>query len=212
MRTWLTRRRFIVDWKLQGSLVLHGLFYGGFVLVALAIGIFLPLIWNIGRYADQQQEELSIVMLYMHERFLGIVAACAVVVVFSAVRSSHRIAGPLVRYKRNLRLLATGRLPEALRTRPGDYLGEEVACLNDAVEGVARRIDDIRAAHAALRTQLANTTAAGSLDPETLASLQAADQALARSIDEFRRYETGDARGVLSNAADLPTLAIEPAR
>lgn len=211
MRTWLTRRRYIVDWKLQGSLILHGLFYGGFVLLALALGIFLPLVWNIGRYGDYQQEELSIVMLYMHDRFLGIVLACAAVVVLSAVRSSHRIAGPLVRYKRNLRLMATGRLPEPLRTRRGDFLQEEVACLNDAVKGVAQRVDAIRAAHAALRESLA-AAGQGNLDAKSLAALQSADRELEHCIAAFEHYETGDARPVTTAGTAPANVALEAAR
>ena len=54
------------------------------------------------------------------------------VVVIGTVRFSHRVAGPMVRYKRNLALLADGKLPPPLRTRRSDFLKEEVVVLNRA--------------------------------------------------------------------------------
>ena len=103
------RRRYIVDWKLQGSLCAHGLLYGSLVLVAICGGIFAPLMWDLGGSSQAQGlEEKAIVMLYMHERLWFLALLCAGIVVLGAIKFSHRIAGPLVRYKRNLRLLADG--------------------------------------------------------------------------------------------------------
>ena len=145
----LLRRRFIVDWKLQGSLCAHGVLNGVLVLVTVSCGIFAPLLWNLRDGSELHRfEEQAIVMLYMHERFWLLAALCLCIVVLGAIRFSHRIAGPLVRYKRNLRLVAAGKLPPPLRTRRGDYLQEEVACLNDAVAGVASRLPALHEAAA----------------------------------------------------------------
>ena len=188
------RRRYIVDWKLQGSLCLHGLLYGMLVLVAISCGIFMPLLWNLG---DQNNlaglEEQAIVMIYLHERFWLLAAACAAIVVLGAVKFSHRIAGPLVRYKRNLRWLADGKLPPPLRTRNGDYLKEEVACLNAAVAGVSVRIEAIRKAQRALRREL-HALAGGGVGAAAapFAALLAADEELGRQLAGFREIDPGD--------------------
>lgn len=150
------RWRYVVDWKLQGSLIAHGLVYGVLVLAAIGFGIFAPLMWDLGAAGpDGGFEEQSIVMLYLHGRFWWIAAFCLVIVVVGAVQFSHRVAGPLVRYKRNLRLLADGKMPPPLRTRTSDFLKDEVAVLNRAVAGVEARVEAIRRAQLDVRRRVA---------------------------------------------------------
>lgn len=199
------RRRYIVDWKLQGPICLHGLLYGGFVLLAILAGIFLPLVWDLGSATQSAGfEERSIVMLYMHERLWWLVLACAAIVAVSAIKLSHRIAGPLVRYKRNLRLLADGKLPPPLRTRPGDFLQEEVACLNAAVEGVQTRLAVIRRAQVALAGE-AQSVAARS--PQSAGALLAASRDLEQAMAAFEPHDTGDERRSAAVAAPVVALA-----
>lgn len=186
------RRRYIVDWGLQGNLLAHGLLYGGLSLVALAAGIFVPLLWNLaGGTVVSEFDEQAIVMLYMHERFWVPALVCAVIVVLSSVRLSHRIAGPMVRYKRNLRLLADGKLPEPLRTRANDHLKEEVDCLNAAVVGIRARLEAVRAAEARLQREIARTDVA--LAPDAHGALTAAAADLRAALGAFRDVDTGDA-------------------
>ncbi len=203
------RRRYIVDWGLQGNLLAHGLLYGGLSLVALTAGIFVPLLWNLaGGGPVAEFEEQAIVMLYMHERFWLPAFVCAVIVVISSVRLSHRIAGPLVRYKRNLRLLAAGKLPEPLRTRANDHLKEEVACLNEAVAGIGARVAAIRGAELQLRRQLANSLRQLPADQRAaLVDVEAAVAALQQAVGAFGEVDTGDALRPAPEAAPRAAFA-----
>jgi hypothetical protein len=201
------RRRVLVDWPLQGSLIAHVLAYGGLVMLAIVGGLFAPLLWDLASGTPQAFAEQSIVMVYLHERFWLPAALCAVILALCALRLSHRIAGPLVRYKRNLRLVADGRLPSPLRTRDGDYLKEEVACLNAAVAGVAARVDAIRRAHRSLQATLAALPAGAAADAERLDALARAERELARAIGAFRDHETGDERAALEQPAAAVALA-----
>ncbi len=190
----ILRWRFIVDWKLQGSLCVHGVLYGLLVLVAVSLGIFLPLLWNLSD-ADQVNvlEDQAVVMLYMHERFWWLALLCLAIVVLGAVKFSHRIAGPLVRYKRNLRLLADGKLPSPLRTRAGDYLQDEVACLNQAVAGITTRIEAMQQSHVILHGEIQGAMArlsrqaAFELEPVLLASRE-----LQQCLAAIQRFDTKD--------------------
>jgi hypothetical protein len=150
------RLRIIVDRKLQWSLCAQGILHGVLLLVLIAAGLFAPLVFNLGNQApnDPLKADLAAVMLYMHQRFWWIAGAGFVLIAVGALRFSHRIAGPMVRVKRNLRLMADGQLPSELRTRDGDFLKEEVACLNAAARGIEVRIEAMRAAHAELRREL----------------------------------------------------------
>jgi hypothetical protein len=190
----ILRWRYIVDWKLQGSLCLHGLLYGLLVLVAVSAGIFLPLLWDL---SDTDRavmlEEQAVVMLYMHERFWWLSLWCFLIVVLGAVKFSHRIAGPLVRYKRNLRLMADGKLPSPLRTRPGDYLQEEVACLNAAVAGLAGRVEAMQAAQVVLDRELqAALTRVARPAAAELEPVLAASRDLQRCLATIQRHDTRD--------------------
>jgi hypothetical protein len=145
------RWRFVVDWKLQGVLILQGLLYGGLVLVTVCGGILWPLMADLGSAAAAEVDsEHALVMIYMHDRLWLLASLCFAIVVLGTLRFSHRIAGPLVRYKRHLRMLAQGTLPPPLRTRRQDCLKEEVECLNQAVAGIANHLAAIRQAHAAV--------------------------------------------------------------
>lgn len=202
------RWRFIVDWKLQGSLCAHSVLYGLLVLVAVSIGIFLPLLWNLGD-ADRASvmEEQAVVMLYMHERFWWLALLCLVIVVLGAVKFSHRIAGPLVRFKRNLRLMADGKLPSPLRTRSGDYLQEEVACLNQAVAGITARVESMQKAHAALQHELAALAASGSRQArDDLEPVFAASRELQQSLAAIQRFDTRDDALPQTAPAGRPSL------
>lgn len=203
-----SRRRYIVDWQLQGSLIAHGLLYGGLVLVAIVGGIFLPLVWDLGDGGRPPQfEEQSIVMLWMHERLWYVMAICAAIVVVSAIRFSHRIAGPLVRYKRNLRLLAAGKLPPPLRTRPGDYLQEEVACLNAAVAGVSTRVEAIHRAQVAVQAEILALLARVPADRAGGEALVAASRELEHRVREFVAHDPGDSRASNPVPAAVPLCA-----
>jgi methyl-accepting chemotaxis protein len=158
------------------------------------VGIFLPLLRGLdGAPRAPGLDDRAVVMVYMHERFWGIALLCFVLVGLGALKLSHRIAGPLVRAKRNLRLLAEGKLTPPLRTRRSDYLKEEVDCLNKAVAGVAQRVDAIRSAQIAVSRELAAALAAlprhaaADLEPLVVASRE-----LQRSIDAFSTLDPCD--------------------
>jgi hypothetical protein len=202
------RRRFLVDRGLQGRLCVSGLLHGGVVLLAIVLCILAPLVLELSAAQPHRFEEQAIVMLYLHERMPWVVAICAAILVAMALSQSHRIAGPLVRFKRNLRLVAEGQLPPPLRTRRGDLMKEEVACLNAAVDGVARRIDDVQDAHDGVRAALEDLLAA-SVDPHDrrLVALSDALRSLDRALAAFQPVDPGDSRPVVRPAAPAETVA-----
>lgn len=198
----ILRWRLIVDRKLQGSLCAHGVLNGILVLTSVSIGIFLPLLWSLGDTDGASGfEDQAVVMLYMHERFWWLALLCLVIVVIGAIKFSHRIAGPLVRFKRNLRLMADGKLPSPLRTRSGDFLQDEVACLNAAVAGLWARVESMQKAGAALQRELEAAAPSGSRRHDEFATVLAAQRELARCLQAIQRYDTQDE--VLPQTADV---------
>lgn len=186
------RTRLLVDRSLQRSLCAHFLGIGLFVLGVFTVGLFAPLLWRLvrGMPSEAEQQTAASVLLYMHDQVWFLVAGSFAFLAVWALRLSHRIAGPLVRYKRNLRLLAEGRLPPPLYTRRRDYLKEEVACLNAAVDGVRTRLAAVRAANARLRSAVGVLQSSTPSSREALAEARAAQVELERCLAAFT--EAGD--------------------
>jgi hypothetical protein len=97
----------------------------------------------------------------------------------------------MVRYKRNLRLLADGKIAPPLRTRRTDFMKEEVSCLNEAMFGVGERVDAIRCAQIDLARKLDACVAANSEVPRELTAVVAACGELGRAISTFQQVPEG---------------------
>ena len=193
MRLRFLRWRYVVDWSLQGTLILHGLVYGSLVMLAVSLGIFSPLLWDLGAVElNGSYEEKAIVLLYLHERFWLLAAICLAIVVLGAIRFSHRVAGPMVRFKRNLRLLADGKFPPPLRTRRSDFLKQEVSCLNKAVAGVDERVVAIRRAQAGLRRVIETSNLTELNQPQQLEKITEACDAVDSALRMFEQVDTAD--------------------
>jgi len=200
------RLRYVVDWKLQGSLVAHGLVYGSMVLAAIGFGIFAPLLWGLSdARLERGFEEQSIVMIYLHDRFWAIALLSLLVVVIGAVRFSHRVAGPMVRYKRNLALLAEGKLPPPLRTRRSDFLKEEVLVLNRAVAGVGERAEVIRRAQREVRRRAGVIAVSQGVEAPEVQRLMEACEQLDLAVQTFHPVDTSDG---VALAEELPPAAL----
>lgn len=203
------RRKVLVDGPFQWSLAAHGVALGLLVLVSVCCGLFAPLLWDLQAGAPNQEvdADLAIVMVYMHERFWVVAGACLLLATLGAIQLSHRIAGPLVRYKRYLRLLGDGKLPPPLRTRRHDYLKEEVACLNAAVAGLRRRHAEVQAAAAVLQGELARLPAASAAElPELRERIAVAELGLRRSLAAIREATPDEVANGLAVAA--PDVAV----
>lgn len=127
-----------MDPLLQGYLVLNALAWFLITALVLAVALFLPVVRSLHR--DDAEVGVAEVMLHLHGNLWWALALCAVIVVVASVSFSHRIAGPLVRVKRHLWMLARGEIPPAMQRRRHDFMHEEVAALNAA----ARCLDEQR--------------------------------------------------------------------
>ena len=201
------RRRFIVDSAFQYALIARATLHTLLVLAMVSVGLFGPVLLDLqspSRIDDGA--DTAVVMLYMHGRFWWIAGICLAVAIVDSVRVSHRIAGPLVPMKRNLRALGDGKLPGPLRTRAHDYLKHEVEILNAASAGLARRIDALKEAHAATVAELLRCSealgGAGDVAPARAALTSA--QQKAREVGQLLAdFEHISAREPASAAMDV---------
>lgn len=162
LRRFFGRRHFLVDRPFQLGLVGHVLLVQLLFLLVVTAGLFAPLLEQIVGQQSDQLSEASIALMFLHERFWLVITGGFGLTVLLVVRLSHKIAGPLVRFKRNLVELGTGAAPAPLQLRRGDYLRAEASLLNQTVSQLRAQGLQAQRSHARLLHNLAQLATAGS--------------------------------------------------
>lgn len=77
------------------------------------------------------------------------------VLAFGAVVVTHRMAGPIFVFRRYLRMLAEGRIPQVRALRRGDEFADVLETLKQTVDAVGRRYEEDLEVSARIRAALA---------------------------------------------------------
>jgi general secretion pathway protein G len=110
-------------------------------LLALAAVAFVPTIVALRSPTPAEAEAAAGRFLLLHA---WLWPAFVVVLTFATVQliiTTHKVAGPLVRFRRVLGEVRDGRYSSVVTLRNGDYLGLEAHALNEALEGLRTRGD-----------------------------------------------------------------------
>ena len=135
------RRRLIVD-RFQYRLVAISAGHFGLVLLVFLAAMMLPLMLKLddpsATYIEKQR--VAEVLLFFHEQlWLPLVAVFLLLTVHS-LSVSHRIAGPLYRFRAVYKSLAGGDLAIRANIRKKDYLHTDAKALNEMIEALETRI------------------------------------------------------------------------
>ena len=151
------KRRVLVG-DLQYRLVGGNLFYLCFVVFAFAAVLFGPLVMLLGdRSATVAQREVAArQMLALHERVWFAIPMIIALCLLHSVVVSHRIAGPLLRFRRIFQGLARGDLSQNVAVRRHDYLHAEAAAIADMMGSMAAKMRAIESGHAAASAMLSD--------------------------------------------------------
>lgn len=127
------RRRFFIDKRLQGRLLLTSFAHVGIVAAVFGCVLFLPPIVGMLTHADDSDAALQAAqqLLYLHGRFWPAAVLALLLVSLDSVRVSHRIAGPVFRFRETLRRLRDGEAVGEIRLRESDLLQELADDLNE---------------------------------------------------------------------------------
>lgn len=207
------RRTYLVDWRLQLGMAWRAVGLVAVTLMVVSAGLIIPLLADLHPSSpDGALLEAPTVMLYLNDRFWWLALTCIGLAAVGAILVSHRIAGPLVRVRRNLRWLGEGRLPAPLRTRSRDFLQVEVATLNATVANLGQQLDAVRTAHAGLASALATVGATLRNGDAAAATVQlqnafAADDILGRQLAKFVTMAPADELPSTSAAVPVEAFA-----
>ena len=134
-------RKVLVD-TFQVRLVAVGVFHFVLVVLIFASALFLPLVITL-RSSDLSSPEVRQAaheFLTLHNRlWLPLLGAFALLVLHNII-VSHRIAGPLYRFRKFLKSVGDGDLATRLSIRRGDYLHKEADAINEMLTGLRDKV------------------------------------------------------------------------
>jgi general secretion pathway protein G len=161
------------------------------LMALLSAGIFAKPVWLLLEGNSPQRLRVADEFLALHRviwPLLGLFFLGAGVV---SVFMTHRVAGPLYRFRRVFRDVGRGVLSMRVRTRDGDYLAAEARDLDEMVGSLRSRLSDVRdeLSHAVAAVQRAEDAGHGT--PE----LDAARVAVERAAWVLAGFDLSDAAG-----------------
>ncbi len=136
---------------------LRDTFQSRFIMVSLAhyliitltfIGaLFLPLVIQLDNLSLSLAEkgEVANQFISLHERMWLPLLAILVLLTLHSVFFSHRIAGPLYRFRNVFKAVGEGNLSLSVKIRDGDYLHKEAEVLSTMILSLAARMRGIEA-------------------------------------------------------------------
>ncbi|MBI4775260.1 MAG: hypothetical protein HY788_14010 [Deltaproteobacteria bacterium] len=141
------RRRVLIDKKLQYKLLIVNVNYFVMLLLVVGLTLFGPLFVEFyGAGMDYVQKSLiAEKILYLHGRLWPPFIAAAALFAIHSIFVSHRIAGPLYRFRAVLKRLGEGDFSQDVMIRKHDYLHREKEVMNDTIRAIRARIAGIKA-------------------------------------------------------------------
>ena len=115
--------------------------------VVVALLLMGPLILELRTddIATVERRHAAVQLLYLHARILPAIALALCVFAVHGIFFSHRIAGPLYRFKQIFRSVRSGDVPSGVHLRQKDFLREEANELGQMLSSLRARLGDIQA-------------------------------------------------------------------
>jgi methyl-accepting chemotaxis protein len=179
----------LVDGFQKRFVAVQLLWMAGFLLLFLSM-LFGPLLWPLlQETASPRELEAASTFLDLHRLLWPALLVLLLGLSFAFLHISHRVAGPLYRFRRVLRGVAAGTLTMRVRLRTSDYLQDEAAVLDSMIQTMRERIARAQADAKALATQAAalqtSVSSGAAPDPDDMVRLADRAARLSSSLDAF---------------------------
>jgi len=135
------RRHLIVD-RFQYRLIAISAIHFSLVLLVFMVALLLPLMLRLddptADYVEKQR--VAEVILFFNDQVWLPLAAVFLLLTVHSLFVSHRICGPLYRFRAVFRALSEGNLDIRANIRKHDYLHTDARALNQMIESLGTRI------------------------------------------------------------------------
>jgi hypothetical protein len=192
----LRRRTFLINLRLQANLLLTSLGHIGLFIVVITIALFAPLILrlNSGEPGSTEASDAALRILYLHEVYWLPVLLSLLAIGLHSIRASHRIAGPVFRFRRVCESMAGGVVPLPVTLRKDDQLHAEMDVVNAMLETWRRVVTEAKEDAERLQDSLAayeETSDAASASPGAAAAWADILRSSRRLHDTLARVAVG---------------------
>ena len=140
------RRKLLVDGNLQFRIIAASLCYVAFYVFMMAAATFIPLIFEM-RSLDPNSHRAYLLansFIYLHRHVWHIALLVLLAVCIHSLLLSHKVAGPLYRFRHIFRALAAGTVPSRKQLRKGDYLQSEMKLINEMLDSLRSRASGLQ--------------------------------------------------------------------
>lgn len=140
------RSRVLID-GLQVRLLAFNLGYlFAYSLIVTAL-LLAPLVLELGSVGGPtpEKQQAAVQLLYLHGRLLPAFVVALCVFAVHGLFFSHRIVGPLYRFKQIFQAIAAGHVPRGVHLRDKDYLRNEALELGRMLTSLRSRLGDVHA-------------------------------------------------------------------
>ncbi len=186
------RRRILID-SVQYRFFAVNFAHILIILLVFATTLFVPLMIQLGSETLSwvEKEEVANQFLALHTQVWPPLLAIFVLLSIHLVLFSHRIAGPLVRFRMIFKAIAEGNLTVRSTIRKHDYLQKEANCIQEMVSSLRMKVKGIEEHSGEVREGLAElkkAVASGSVEDmkRNLKSLEGQMERLKANVDQFR--------------------------
>jgi methyl-accepting chemotaxis protein len=131
------RTRILID-SLQYRLLLVNLIYFFTVILVFASVVFAPTVIGLRSGDWEQQQQAANQFLFLHASLWPAIIVVFVLLVAHSIMVSHRIAGPLYRFRRVFSAVGDGDLTLRAGIRERDYLRKDADSINQMITGLSR--------------------------------------------------------------------------
>ncbi len=152
MKTFIQRRYLLWD-TVQPRFLAVNMAHQGLVFMTFAGSLFVPLMIKLHNTPLSSPEAGTIGYQFtvLHDSIWPAFPIALALIVIHSVFFSHRIAGPLYRFRNVFKALADGDLTVSTKIRKGDYLHREAGGLGDMVQELRSKLTKIESDCQALK-------------------------------------------------------------
>jgi methyl-accepting chemotaxis protein len=152
----LRRRKFIVNRELQISLLRNSFLYVLLFVAVIGVVFFVPLLAELTESESASERTLQVgnQIRYLYTYFWPAVILAMILIFLHSVRASHKVAGPLYRFKLVLEALKEGEISSPISIRKGDYLQQEADLINQVLESLRQNLEGLQQSQVQLNQAL----------------------------------------------------------
>jgi methyl-accepting chemotaxis protein len=190
------RRRYVIDRALQYRLLIYNAIYFLIIVLSIGVALFLPLYFEMSKpgLTTAQQGEVAGRVLYLHANLWPAVLVVLIILGIHSLLISHKIAGPLYRFRQTFQDIIDGDISRMVKIRKSDFLMSEQEKIEEMMAMLRSRIGKIRSEQAAMENVLNDIVRNpdSQLEEGTkakIAALQNHSMALKKEIEYFKFSE-----------------------